>query len=209
MADKSFFSEKKDKAWFSNFWFYYRFHIMIIGFFLVLSVVAITQCMHNVTPDLAVSYISAQHLDETIMHKMTEEFTNYISDVDDKDGVVVDIYRMKLPDATQDDNDVNIYKQVMLELAAGESYLYLMDKDIFQMYADGGVFLDISEVTGDQAPVYGVNVKDNAFLQSLGLKPEKDLYICLRKIMESREGEEVEVKKQENAWSLLRAILKS
>lgn len=210
MADKSFWSEKKDKKWWGNFWFYYRTRILIIIVFLFFSVLGLKQCMTSVIPDLSVAIASTEGVPSQVTDAMEREFSKIASDVNGKDGVAVSILTMPLPagkGATE--YELGNVQQLFLELAAGESYLYLMDRDQFLVCVEGQMFEDISSLTRDGEPVYYVNINDSEYLKSMGFAAKKAA-VCagVRKIPESRLEFAGEKEKQENAFKILKEILK-
>lgn len=210
MADKSFWSDKKDRKWLSNFWYYYRFSIFGIGFALILIIVTIVQCATSVTPDLSVSIASTYSFSKNITDNMEKAFSKYIDDIDGKDGVVTNVLSIDISsgEITSEYEIANAQK-LFLEMTAGESYLYIMDIDIFEKNGNNEFFIDISDITGDKEPTYYVDVTNNKFLNNLGFKPKKNVYAGIHAIYGDRKNTDYEKEKQANATKALKAILKN
>ena len=210
MADKSFWSEKKDKSWWQNFWFYYRFRIIGAVIALAFVLVGIKQCVTRVTPDLSVSIAVAHGIPDEVISGMENSFAEVIDDIDGKNGVVADVYTVDLPSGGVSNGfEVNSAQQLFLEMAAGESYLYIMDRDRFVASRNSGIFTDISDITDGDEPTYYIDVTGNKYLESLGFKTDYTVCAGVRNIPESRKKMKNEDKKQENALKLLKKIVEN
>lgn len=208
MADKSFWTDKKDKEWLKNFWFYYRFRTLGIILVLAFAIVGIRQCMTRITPDLSVSVATSKIISDDMADSMKNAFTDIIDDVDGKNGKVINVYTMDLPSGEMVNGfEMNSTQQLFLEMAAGESYLYIMDREQFVASRDSGIFADISDITEEEEPSYYINVTDSKFLNDLGFKPEFTVCAGVREIPESRKDMDFEKEKQDNARKVLRKIL--
>jgi len=193
MPNTSFWSDKKDKEWWSNFWFYYKYKLLFGGLFILLMAVGIAQCATNIIPDLTVTYAGTQSIDDELYDKITGLFSAYIDDIDGKGGRYVELLRMN-PMLTM---------ELMTELEAGESYLFILDERAFNGYAGQGRFVDISDITGGGAPVYGIPLKGNQKLAGTGLNVRVNLYAAVRIITDSRKDMRSEPEKQQNALKVI------
>ena len=180
MADKSFFSDKKDKEWAANFWYYYKYRMIFIAVFAAMIAFGAAQCANSVIYDLSVIYYSKAPLSEDDLERLTDKFSGYL------DGAAVHIAHSITP------------HQFLMEMGAGEAYLYITDEDIFTRFADENQFEDISDITGGKAPVYGM-----PFLMDTEGSP---LIASVKVIVKARAGSEMETNRQENAKKVMRKI---
>ena len=208
MADKSFWSDKKDKEWLKNFWYYYRFRIICGIVILAFSLFGIRQCVTRITPDLSITVAMGSPVSDDVSENMKKAFSEIIDDVDGEYGKVISISVLDLPSGNNTSEfEASSLQQLLLEMTAGESYLYIMDRERFVASRDSGTFEDISDITGDEEPTFYIDVTDNGLLKSLGFQPETAVCAGIRSIPGARKDIEYEEKKHDNARKVLREII--
>ncbi len=212
---------KKEKITkFSDFMYYYKWH-MVITFFVVLLVVSfVHSCTTKVEDDLAVSMLISNYAAVDASEKMSADFTEagLIPDIDG-DGiskVYVNIVTVPLEAKSQEDVMANY--QASIALAADDSILFLVDEDLLELYETQGDFGDISDkaaefgygedmvYTAEDGTVMGISLKGNEYLESKGIVTDT-LYACFRPIPEGELNTEV-TSKIKAADDILAFILK-
>ena len=93
MAEKSFWGEKKDLEWVSNFFFYYG--KFIIGFLVLVVVVVVgcISCINKVEYDCELYYMSDKHFMSTVFDNVENALTDVIDETLLLDGLKK-IYRL-------------------------------------------------------------------------------------------------------------------
>lgn len=126
---------KHDK-W-TNFWYYYKVHVLAAV--LVVALVAFTavECAKNVKYDLQIAYFSTVPIDVDGVEKMTEKLktaaddTNYNGSTD----VYIASCYANMEQATEQTQAVIVKFQA--ELAAGETMGYIVDEAFLEMFKNG------------------------------------------------------------------------
>ena len=211
MAEKSFWSDKKDKEWFSNFFFYYGKYIIVAIIFIIIFVCATVSCVQKPEYDLEIYYMSDQHLESVMFDNLENELVKIIDNADGKQGEKVYFHDFTVVPENAVTSDVDLYmaSKVHAEIASGHGYLYIMNEQWKDYCVNNEVMEDISAYTGGNGPIYSVEVTDNKLLTNLGIKNDGKLYIGVRMINYDRVGDKVEVKKHKNALKSLQYILKN
>ena len=211
MAEKSFWSEKKDKEWVANFFFYYTKHIIVILVLIAIVVWGCISCARKVEYDFEMFYLSDKHFDSKVFDNVEQALTDVVDDVDGKHGTVVSFndYTAVPENAVTSDIDMVMTSKIHVEVAEGHGYLYIMNEDWVKFCVDGGLLEDISEYTGDETPCYFVEVTDNKLLNDLGVKNNGKLYAGIRVLNYGRMNDEIEIKRHKNAIKALQYIIKN
>ena len=211
MAEKSFWSDIKNKEWFSNFFFYYGKYIIVLIVFIIIFAGAAYSCTKKEVYDCEIYYISDQHLESKAFTGLENELKKVVDDVDGTQGVKVGVYDFTVvpENAAVSDVDLYIESKVHMEIATGHGYLYIMNELWKDYCVNNDIMEDISSYTGETAPVYCCEISNNTLLNNLGIKNEEKLYIGIRKLNNDRVDDTVEVKKQNNAKKVFEYILKN
>ena len=106
------------------------------------------------------------------------------------------------------DIDMVMTSKIHVEVAEGHGYLYIMNEEWLNFCMGAELLEDISEYTGEESPCYYVEVTDNEFLNSQGVKNNGRLYAAVRTLNYDRLDDEVEIKRHDNAFKALKFILK-
>lgn len=209
MAEKSFWGEKKDLEWVSNFFFYYG--KFIIGFLVLVVVVVVgcISCINKVEYDCELYYMSDKHFMSTVFDNVENALTDVIDDIDGKHGPVVAFqdYTVVSKEDASTDIDLVITSKIHMEIVAGSGYVYIMNEDWYKFCYESELLEDISQYTGDDEPVYCFEVTDNKFLNDLGVKDNGKLYIALRSLNYDRLEDQDEINKHNNAKKVIKYII--
>lgn len=201
----------------SNFFFYYKWHLIIGIAAIVLIVSTIVSIVNRVEPNLQV-IIGGDILvpdTETVEERIRNEVPGAT------EPIVQNIY---LSENSDPQMQVGMQTKFVVEMAAGENDLYILDEEKYLELAKQGAFLDVTDVLGDltglgiktedherlkvaveagdddikyEPELYGLNVSDSRILKDLGLTGDR--YI----VSFGHNG-----KNRENAMALVKALLK-
>lgn len=209
MAEKSFWGEKKDLEWVSNFFFYYGKFIIVFLVLVVVVVVGCISCINKVEYDCELYYMSDKHFMSTVFDNVENALTDVIDDIDGKHGPVVAFqdYTVVSKEDASTDIDLAITSKIHMEIATGSGCVYIMNEDWYKFCYESELLEDISQYTGDDEPVYCFEVTDNKFLNDLGVKDNGKLYIALRSLNYDRLEDQDEINKHNNAKKVIKYII--
>ena len=138
--------------WLDNYWYHYKWHTIIVSFFLIIGTISMVQLFTKETYDAYVMYVGEAPIPDTqyydIMHSLKEVSDDYDGDKEHN------INFAKTAFITDPENDmastVNASAmQYLSNLVVQPYYIYLMDETVYKLYKDSGVFVPISEIVKD------------------------------------------------------------
>ncbi len=139
-----------------NFWYYYKWHTVIIAFVTLVLVLGFAQCATKENPDYTVITAFDKYLPLEVTAAIEGELEKYAEDVNGDGKVIVHIYDVST--ATDRDAQMAQSTKLMSELQRGEAMLLIVD----DVYFDKLNGLDVFEQNGDYFPD-----KDNKALNLL------------------------------------------
>lgn len=185
MADKSFWSDKKDKKWLGNFWYYYRTHVIVTIIVLLVIGFSVRECAMHIDPDISVSYIGKLAFSDETAENFEQYFAPMIKDTDNKDGNNVQLVQRTVVD-TENGGDAQmamaIQQSVFIEMSMGESYLYLIGDEYIQSFVDAEILTDLSEFTNEEKGTYYIDVHENKLFCKLFGEYGVPVYMCVRSV---------------------------
>lgn len=182
---------------FSDFMYYYKWHIVITLFVALVVASFVRSCVTKVEDDLAVSVLISNYADVDAADRMSADFTEagLIPDIDGDGISKVYVNIVTVPFETESQEDVMANYQAAIALAADDSILFLVDEDLIEIYETQDAFGDISHkadefgygedmiYTAEDGTVMGISLKGNQYLESKGIVTDT-LYACFRPIPE-------------------------
>ena len=129
--EKFKFNSKMDKKWFENYWYYYRIHTIAGIFVVIILIFSLVECANKVYPDLSVSYIGEKVFNEEISANIKQTFVQYVDDATKNGKLDVEFMPITISKEAKSEQDMAMMQKAQLEIAAGESYLYIMYKEYF------------------------------------------------------------------------------
>lgn len=211
MAEKSFWSDKKDLKWLSNFWFYYK-KVVFAGIAVLLFVIyGCVSCARTIDYDLEMYYFGSKQLSSDVFDNTAAEFRELADDADGKAGVNAICLNLAIVDESEATSEVDLVmnSKVHIEIAEGDGYLYIMNDDIYGYCMEAELLEDISKYTGDKSAVYCVEITNNNIMKSLGYTTGEKLYMGVRVLNNNRIGKEIYEKKHNNAMKVIEYICKN
>ncbi|MDR0406120.1 MAG: hypothetical protein LBH54_04890 [Clostridiales bacterium] len=194
---------KLDKKWFENYWYYYKFHTIAGIFALFIAAVTLVECATNVKTDATVTYIGGAYFDQTFSDGFESEMSQYIDDVNG-DGVNKIFFSLlTLSEEVTSEQDIAMQQKAQLEIAVGETYLFLMDEGYYRLYQEQNLFEDAARHVGADEPLYGFAVNNSDFLKNLGFAPKSTVYAAVRVLTSGDEKKPQKVAQQNNAFKML------
>lgn len=215
-----------DKKKIENFWYYYKIHVIVGIFIAIVLAVTLKDCMNRVTPDLTVSYIGPGYFDEQFQQKLQEKLSSALKDINADGKNVLDFQCMTINENDKSEQSLAMQQKVMIEFAAGETKVFLLDKDHLKIFAEQGAFENLDDIAAqygindtqypeikltvhdtNQSHIYGIPLSGNTMLKDLGADT-KDMYIAIRAISDKDRNDAKKLKEFDNARSILQEIIK-
>ncbi|MBQ7936455.1 MAG: hypothetical protein IJ333_08975 [Clostridia bacterium] len=165
-----------------NFWYYHKWHLLVVVFLICALAVAIRSCQNKVNPDLYVLYakeeihnpLQAQDL-ETWFGAMTEDVNG--------DGETT---ASVLATSNQNPDGSNTAVSMLVQVNSGNAVLYLLTEETYGILHENDVLMDLSPVAGESAYVDGdrYRLSESGVLKELDSFEADDTayYLAIRKV---------------------------
>ena len=196
------------KKWFENYWFYYKHHTWAGIFVLFLLVYTLVECMNAVAIDSTVTYMGGTFFDQEITAEFEEAMSEVIDDTDGDGVKKVMFSSLLLTNELKSEQDMAMQQKAQIEVAAGETYLYIMDEEIFNQYCEQELFEDLAEYIDVSEGTFGVSVDELPELKSLGFSDNTKAYVGIRVMMRGDEGKAKKIIMRDNAIKILKNLHK-
>ncbi len=166
------------KKFFVNLWYYYKFHMLVALLLITATVIAVKSCAARKSYDVGVllmthGYDTGFRGTDGLAQKIGECVTDYNGD-GVKNARIVAINYGKTANEV---NSANAMRSA--NLAAGDSFLYLMDRQNYTELKAGGFLADLNELGGSgdfaDAASCGILDYDGSFAIA-----GQDYFLCLR-----------------------------
>lgn len=184
---------KKEKITnFSDFIYYYKWHVIIAIVIIALAVIFIRDCANKVEDDMSIALILSNYTVADTSDAISSDLENagLVPDLDG-DGVGQIYTRVITSPIDGGEDAVTASYQITIAFLEKNTVMYLIDEDLLEMYEEQGIFddvteraknLDVSEdglyVSEEGVPI-GISLKGNKYLQEKGVVTDT-LYACFR-----------------------------
>lgn len=175
---------------------------------LFITVVTLVDCINTVHPDVNVTYMGRIYFDQEFSEKFKEELSPYIEDINGDEVKSILFTPLTISDEFKSEQDFAIQQKAQLEIAVGETFLFLMDEEYYEIYKDEGLFLDISQHIGESEPTYGFLLSESAIMRNLGIGQDANIYACVRVLTQGDEEKQKKVGSQNNAIKIISELYK-
>ena len=138
--------------WLDNYWYHYKWHTIIITFFLVIGIISTVQIFNKESYDAYVMYVGDQNIPATKYQDIMQSLKAVSSDYDGNKDHKINFSKSSFISDPEDPlasttNTPTI--QFLSGLVYQPYYIYLMDVEVYKLYKDSGVFVPISELITD------------------------------------------------------------
>lgn len=196
----------KIKNWFHNYWYYYKWGVIIVCGFAAIFIICFAQCASREKYDVKVSYTGPHFITASEKKGIANAFEQIMDDYNGDGKTVVDIMDMtaftddQIKDAigTNADDEtlikyapytVDRVRERFLTSVAGDGYICFVDKYWYDLLKNNGALASLSEILGyapdNMIDEYSVYLRDLDFCkfysESIGKLPE-DTIVCFRKM---------------------------
>jgi len=197
---------KFTKAWWEHYWEYYKWHTIGTVFILTLSIITIVQLATKINYDLIVTYIGeVEHCSETAQQDVEMKMEETVEDVNGNGNtdVLFQILQTLNPAGNFENPQYEsaVEAKKLLEIQAGEGFLFIMDKpQINTLYLNGVLEFEFdkadnwladkeAERAADAASDYFVKVKSTEFFDEAVFDPV-EVYVGIRTLRENESSAE-------------------
>ncbi len=119
-----------------NFWYYYKWHVIISTVAAITFIFLLCECMLKVHYDLNISLYSTVMVSDLQTDSLTEEFSKHISDITGNGKNEVEItYNFANFDVPSEQNQAVVLK-LTAELAGGNSFGYIFDEEFLNYLSE-------------------------------------------------------------------------
>lgn len=184
---------KKEKITnFSDFMYYYKWHIVIALVIIVLAAVFIRDCASKVEDDISVAFIlsnyTATDSSESISADLEEN--GLVPDLNG-DGIGQMYTRIVTSPIDGGEDAVSASYQITIAFLEKNTVMFFVDEDLLEMYEDQDIFGDVSEraakfnisdedlYVAESGEPIGISLKGNSYLKEKGIVTDT-LYACFR-----------------------------
>jgi len=174
--------EKSNKngmiSWFSNLWYYYKWHILVGALVLLVLGISLVQCIKNEKPDVSILYVADMDLGNSNRDKVEQLVSAYYEDVTGDGKKILSL-------AFMNQNDKNTKDRIQTEVIAGEHTLYFVDRASFDWLSKYNVLAPLKDVLGERPENalndYGIEIKYLDLAEAEGFNDmPRDTIMCLR-----------------------------
>ena len=197
---------EKFKKWFDNYWYHYKWHTIVVIFFMTVAIIGITQMAEKESYDCNLLYAGPAILNKDQTAGIESAFAMVMPKDHNEDGkksvftnrftILSDEQIIEKQEEAEKDNDTlyydptqrtNVLSQISTLFSVGEASICLLDEYVYNIYRSQDAFLPLEDVLGykpeyarDNTSVY---LKDTPFAQyfdALDVLPD-DTILCIRK----------------------------
>mgnify|MGYP006902871704 CR=1 FL=1 len=188
-------------SWLENYWYHYKWHTIVVLFFVVVLAVTIPQFCAKEDADIQILYAGPVVPDQDTAQSFSNAFASLLAEDYNGDGkklvnlssifVMTDAQIKELTDrggAVSSDAMYNSRQQLGMYLFDGETLICLLDPAWYAQYQETGAFLPWEESLGytpeGAMDAYAIRLKDTAFgtyfSETFAGLPE-DTVLCMRR----------------------------
>ncbi len=204
MRGKTVFS--KIKNWFDNYWYYYKWGVIVVGAFIVIIGICLYQCASREKYDVNILYTGPHIFEVDEKDAISSAFEQIMNDYNGDGKKVADIIDLtaftdeQIEEAigTDDSEDTIVkyapytadrVKQSFANAMSGDGYICLVDRYWYDRLYENEAIVPLTEVLGyepenmiDEYSVYLSNLDFYKFFSDSVGKLPSDTIVCFRKM---------------------------
>lgn len=206
-----------------NFWFYYKWHVIVGIFVVIIASVTIYDAVTKIHPDLIIDCVTDSNISHSHTPFITDdlEASGFVKDNNDDGNIAVQMTHTQTGrDPSTVSADGSMMQVVQLRMAVGESSLIITEPYILELYDAHEIFYDLTEIADkmgiprerrhmseDGSKVTAINIDNTEFLSKLNI-PTKDCFVAVRVLNLNQQDDEEKIKQFENAKEIMEYIAK-
>lgn len=212
------------KAWWEHYWYYYKWRAGFILLAAAVVAVSVAQCAMREHYDITMSYVGCNYYYPQNLDKFNKAVAAVVDDADGDGEVKSNVLQMnvaKIGSASEGtDYNNSVHAKIAVEFQAGETYLYLINKqEIDRLLARESaeqIFVKTTDIYNSEIPddmlvkkgdvPYAVKVEGNKFLEDNAFFSE-DVYLAVRCVRSTDKDDEKQCRLYDNAIKLANHIV--
>lgn len=142
----------KFSKWLDNYWYHYKWHTIIVAFFLIIGIISTVQIFNKESYDAYVMYVGGEEIPDTKYYDILQSLKAVSSDYDENKKHAINFGKLAFVSDPENNMASTINSptvQFLSNLVVQPYYIYLMDVEVYKLYEDSGVFVPISELFND------------------------------------------------------------
>ncbi len=139
----------KTLKWIDNFWYHYKWTFIIVVFFLVVGIILTVQLVTKEEYDAYIMYVGDTDIPATMYQDILDSLELVVEDYDENGEINVNFQRLGFISDKENElaGTVNATAtNYLASMTVQPQYLYLVTPEVYDIYADTGIFLPISEL---------------------------------------------------------------
>ena len=147
-----FFSMSKFLKWLDNYWYHYKWHTIIVSFFVIIGTISMVQIFNRESYDAYVMYVGDATIPDTQYYDVVQSLKAVSSDYDGNKEHNINFAKTLFISDPENEMASTVNSsavQYLSNLVVQPYYIYLMDVEVYKLYKDSGVFVPISELVSD------------------------------------------------------------
>ena len=218
--------------WLDNYWYHYRWHTLIVSFFLVVGVICTVQMLNKEEYDVYALYSGGKYFTVDEQKAVEEAFSYVIEDYDgngEKNACLTRIVVLSAEELKQKQEEANAenenlaynfesrtdaIEQLSMELMTGQSYVCFFSEGMYDQVKDKDRFVTLDSIfdTVPEGAVDECAVRlsetnfGSYFSEALSVMGE-DTVVCLRKISVQDAGSDKKTEEYENHTEFFKKII--
>ena len=135
--------------WLDNYWYHYKWHTIIVSFFLIIGVISVVQLFNRTSYDAYIMYVGDETIPDTQYQDIVDSLKKVSKDYNEDKEHNINFSKMSF--ISDEDHEmastVNASTiQYLSNMVVQPYYIYLMSPEVYDTYKDSGIFVPISEV---------------------------------------------------------------
>lgn len=196
---KEEFREKWD-----NYWYHYKARTWICIFAIFLIVYTIFDFSTRQVSDFDITYIGDYMDYEGLATEITENYAELIGDINGDGKFKAEVNAVYTTEGLEPEKDMNFWQRIDVDLLNGESYIYLVDEDIFPKLQERGA---VGVIKTKDGYTTHIDISENEKLKKF-LPKDKKVFLCVREKLQGNTDEKIKAT-EEKSLLLIEKILEN
>lgn len=124
------------REWWKNFWFYYKWHVLVIVVVIAAITATVIDMANRVNPDIYILFSGDYVLTEQDHAILKERVEGTITDVNNDGKIIASFIQipLKLDSEKADETTAASNVQMQTQFVTGEQHIYVLDRELFNLY---------------------------------------------------------------------------
>lgn len=187
-------SPKEKRA---NFWYYYKIHVFVVIFAVVVIALTVYEIVTKVEDDLTVTYFSNTSISNERVTKLTDFITQFTKDIDGDAESMVSISPISGSLSDGGEQSVAAQTKYAAEIGSGHSMGFIVDRAYFDA---------INKAYPEIIQEYCLITDNEAVAELFGIEADEELYWITKALYNSELNKEKRIAMNENAHRVYQAL---